>query len=579
MRERTHQHGQIRIQRAGAPARDLDRSDIDVFTRVIPHEFARRNLVLCDSAETVALPTPPADTSGPRPITIACAPTTTRAVLHNLSVHLARPVVPVVQSPERLAIDIDRAYARARLDGPVPEPLGDDTQEDITQSVEALVAAADQDLLATSGKAPVVRFVDSVILEAIGRRASDIHIQPLADRTLVRYRIDGVLHTAHVLPAAATAPIVSRVKVMGRMDIAERRIPQDGRASVTIGRAGIEPETPDGPSCGRAIDLRLSSLPTSHGERIVLRLLDARRTRDLGSFASLGMPAPVQRRFLTCASRSSGMILVTGPTGSGKTTTLYATLHRIAAAMRPEPGRQSAPPDPAGGLNVMTIEDPIEYELSSAGIAVSQAQVNTKKGVTFARGLRHILRQDPDVVMVGEIRDEETARIAIQASLTGHLVLATLHTNDSAGAPTRLVDLGIEPYLVGASLSCVLAQRLVRRIHPSCSGTGCAACHGSGFHGRVGVFELLMVDEQIRSIIASGADASRIRDASRGRAMRCLRDAGLDLVTEGVTTRQEVERVVHIHDDAADDPLILPVAAAPLSHPRHALEPTQGDPT
>ncbi len=339
-----------------------------------------------------------------------------------------------------------------------------------------------------------------------------MHVQPLDDRTLVRYRLDGVLHTARELPRTSTASVVSRIKVMGRMDIAERRIPQDGRATVTIGT--------------RPVDLRISTLPTSYGERAVLRLLD--NSQQLCDFDQIGMPPEVATPFLERAQRTNGIILVTGPTGSGKTTTLYSTLRRIGSAQ----------------INIMTIEDPIEYELSTTGLAVSQSQINPRKGVTFANGLRHILRQDPDVVMVGEIRDAETARMAIQASLTGHLVFSTLHTNDAASAVTRLVDLGIEAYLVSASLSAVLAQRLVRLIHDQCQGQGCEDCLDTGFRGRTGLFELMVIDEPTRELISRGAALADLRTAAQASGLRTLREEGQRLVAAGRTTRTEAHRVV-----------------------------------
>ncbi|MBZ0173266.1 MAG: GspE/PulE family protein, partial [Phycisphaerales bacterium] len=336
--------------------------------------------------------------------------------------------------------------------------------------------------------------------------------------------------TVRETPTKLTAPIVSRIKVMGRMDIAERRIPQDGRATVTIGS-------------GRSVDLRISTLPTSYGERAVLRLLDVGHGPGLDDLASLGMPPEVERAFLCCAGRTSGIVLVTGPTGSGKTTTLYTTLRWLATRADPLDARGPRKLD-GGDLNIMTIEDPIEYELATAGLAISQAQVNTKKGVTFASGLRHILRQDPDVIMVGEIRDAETARIAIQASLTGHLVFSTLHTNDAATAVTRLLDLGVEPYLVASSVSAVLAQRLLRLKHQACNGEGCETCFRSGYSGRTAIFELISIDDPVRELITKGSSASLIRHHVRSRGVRGLEQEGESLVEAGRTTRAELERVV-----------------------------------
>ena len=487
----------------------------EAFLERVPLDFARRHLVLsageAEGHERLLV------AEGSDPLAV-----------FNVGVRLGRTVEAVVTDAEGLARRIDGAYTRRRaaglgappeIAGGADEPLG------------ALLDRADRDLLSVEGKGDVVRLVDALLFEALGREASDVHLHPLEDRTLVRYRVDGVLGTAREVPRGLTPALVSRVKVMARLDIAEKRVPQDGRATVTIGAAG----SPD----ARSIDLRISTLPTSHGERVVIRLLDTDRGRRMTTFDALGMPGDVRSAYLERAGRPNGIVLLTGPTGSGKTTTLYATLRWIA-------GRGG------GELNIMTIEDPIEYELSSAGVAISQSQVNAKKGVTFATGLRHILRQDPDVVMVGEVRDEETARIAIQSSLTGHLVFSTLHTNDAPSAVTRLVDLGVEPYLVGASLSAVLAQRLVRTRHAACGGAGCGACGGGGFLGRTGLFELLRVDETVADLIAAGAGVREVRTAAQGRGLRCLREDGLRLVREGRTSIEDVDRVTI--DLGADGP-------------------------
>ncbi|MEW6741432.1 MAG: GspE/PulE family protein [Planctomycetota bacterium] len=468
------------------------------FLSLIPRDFAREHLVLSqgtvDGVEQLAV-----------------AATTSPAAVFNVGVRLQRPVhaLPVEEGgEERIARAIDEAFGGRCEAGELPDGLETAPPEEI----ERLLQVMDRDLLSTQGKGPIVKLVDSLLFDALGRSASDIHVQPLAERALVRYRVDGALHTVREVPLKVALAVTSRIKVMGRMDIAERRIPQDGRATVTIGE--------------RPIDLRISTFPTSYGERTVLRLLD--NTQRLCDFASLGMPPDVAKTFLQCARRSNGIVLVTGPTGSGKTTTLYATLRQIATS----------------DLNVMTIEDPIEYELATMGVAISQAQVNSRKGVTFATGLRHILRQDPDVILVGEIRDIETARIAIQSSLTGHLVFSTLHTNDAPSAVTRLLDLGVEPYLVSSSLSAVLAQRLVRLLHLDCGGKGCEGCFGTGLLGRTGLFELLLVTEEIRSLIGKRADLAAIRSVAQERGMRSLLDEGRHLVASGRTTSLEVERVV-----------------------------------
>jgi general secretion pathway protein E len=336
------------------------------------------------------------------------------------------------------------------------------------------------------------------------------------------------------LPATVQDEVVSRVKVMARMNIAEKRLPQDGRATVQVG--------------DRVIDLRVSSVPASHGERVVIRLLD--KSARLYTLGELGMDDRTLGRFRHLIGLEHGLILVTGPTGSGKTTTLYASLGQLNTTQ----------------LNIITLEDPIEYQLDG----ISQIQIAEKRGMTFAGGLRSVLRQDPDIVMIGEIRDHETAVMAIQAALTGHLVLSTLHTNDAASAVTRLLDLGIEPYLVGSSLVGVLAQRLVRRVCGRCNrpyvpddvelaslrytpspeerarlrrGIGCDACRGTGYHGRVGCFELLTVDDEIRRLVQSHATASDVNEAAKRAGMHCLHDDGLTKVAAGLTTLDEVMRV------------------------------------
>jgi len=488
------------------------------FLERIQHEFAREHLILSQGV----------DENG-RERLVATEATDPFAI-HNTRVRLRRAVEVHRADPETIARAVDDAYARVagRRNGEISDESVGGANEGGDRDVDRLIAEADRNLLSTQGKAPVVRLVDALLFEALGRGASDVHIQPLPDRTLVRYRVDGVLHTVRELSAGVTGAVVSRIKVMGRMDIAERRLPQDGRASVTIG---------DSERSGRAVDLRISTIPTSYGERAVIRLLD--NTHQLCSLDRIGMPRHVMGPYLDCANRANGIILVTGPTGSGKTTTLYSTLRRIGSSE----------------TNIMTVEDPIEYELSSLAssrapeqpgreLAISQSQVNPRKGITFAAGLRHILRQDPDVIMVGEIRDLETARLAIQSSLTGHLVFSTLHTNDAPSAVTRLIDLGIERYLVSASISAVLAQRLVRTVHDFCGGAGCEACLGTGYKGRTGLFELLVVDDPVRELISNGGTVSDLRAAAHRRGYRALAEEGARLVSQGRTTIEEVKRVV-----------------------------------
>lgn len=486
-----------------------------LFLERVPREFARLHLVVSAGSR---------EADGARTEILLMSARTPRHVTHNVGVRLGSRVEPIVTDDETIARRIDEAYASPIR---VVEPA-DAMPAPIEREIERLLADSDRDVLTTAGKGPIVRLVDAMLFEALGKRASDVHVQPLGDRVLVRYRIDGVLLTARVLPRHVAEAVTTRIKVMGRMDVAERRIAQDGRAGVTIG-AG---------SNARQIDLRISSLPTSHGERVVIRLLDAGAGRELGSFDSLGMPPTIRERYLALAARPQGVILLTGPTGSGKTTTLYATLRWIASRVG-----GSGVGRPCNGLNVMTIEDPIEYELSALGESISQAQVNTKKGVTFANGLRHILRQDPDVIMVGEIRDEPTARIAVQASLTGHLVLSTLHTNDSVGAISRLADLGIERFLIASSLAGVMAQRLVRRTHAACGSLGCDTCGGTGFHGRIGLFELLQSTHRICAGIVAGHTHQQLFTVARSEGLRTLREEGSRLALAGTTTDAEVERV------------------------------------
>ncbi|MFT3684283.1 MAG: GspE/PulE family protein [Phycisphaerales bacterium] len=438
-------------------------------------------------------------------------------VLHNLAVAAGseRPCTHEVTDSEGLARQIDEAYGQQALGESEPtqsartgvpvialESPGGEADED---ELLRMAAAGEADVLSLEGKGPVVRLVDSLLFGAISRSASDLHVQPLADATLIRMRVDGVLITARRMSAKLSNAMISRVKVMARMDVAERRAPQDGRATVTIGR----------PPNHRAIDLRISTLPSAFGERMVIRLLDTQQIGAHASVSALQMPADVERDFFDRAGRSSGIVLVTGPTGSGKTTTLYATLRNIVG--------RSFTGGRASDVNVMTIEDPIEYDLGAPesgggqALPISQTQVDTKKGVTFAAGLRHILRQDPDVIMVGEIRDQETARIAIQAALTGHLVFSTLHTNDAPSSVTRLLDLGVEPFLVASSLSCVLAQRLVRLVHTDCKGAGCRGCLESGYRGRRAIFELLCTSDAVRKLMVERADASAIRAGTERR--------------------------------------------------------------
>ncbi|HBE9078901.1 type II secretion system ATPase GspE [Serratia fonticola] len=385
------------------------------------------------------------------------------------------------------------------------------------------------DLLDADDDAPIIRLINAMLTEAIKDKASDIHIETYERHLQIRFRVDGVLREILRPQRRLASLLISRIKVMARLDIAEKRIPQDGRMALRIG--------------GRSIDVRVSTLPSNYGERIVLRLLDKNSVSlDL---AALGMSSPNRRQIDELIQRPHGIILVTGPTGSGKSTTLYAALSRLNASER----------------NIMTVEDPIEYELEGIG----QTQVNPKVDMTFARGLRAILRQDPDVVLVGEIRDSETAQIAVQASLTGHLVLSTLHTNSALGALSRLQDMGIEPFLLSTSLLAVLAQRLVRTLCPDCRQTyaadpvladqmgilpgtplwqpkGCSQCNFTGYRGRTGIHELLLIDDRVRTAIHQGESEFTIARQLRNE-YKTLRQGGLEKVLAGETSWEEVIRV------------------------------------
>ncbi len=364
-----------------------------------------------------------------------------------------------------------------------------------------------EDLLETSDDAPIIRLLNALLTQAARDGASDIHIEPYERHSAVRFRVDGSLREVVQPNRALHAALISRLKIMADLDIAEKRLPQDGRISLRIGT--------------RAVDVRVSTLPNAHGERAVLRLLD--KSGSKLSLPSVGMQGDTLARFQGLIAQPHGIVLVTGPTGSGKTTTLYSALGTLDAST----------------VNIMTVEDPIEYELPGVG----QTQVNPKIDLDFAKALRAILRQDPDVIMIGEIRDFETAQIAIQASLTGHLVLATLHTNDAASAVTRLTDMGVEPFLLSSSLLGVLAQRLVRKFCAHCAGAGCAECNATGYSGRTGVFELLVTDDAIRAMVHRQASEADIRDAAVAGGMKLMREDGEMLVAAGVTSREELVRV------------------------------------
>jgi general secretion pathway protein E len=380
-----------------------------------------------------------------------------------------------------------------------------ESDADLSRMMQALPAV--EDLLEASDDAPIIRMLNALLTQAARDGASDIHIEPYERHSSVRFRIDGTLREVVQPNRALHAALISRLKIMAELDIAEKRLPQDGRISLRLG--------------SKAVDVRVSTLPSAHGERSVLRLLDKSEARL--TLEAVGMQGRVLQQVEQLIGQPHGILLVTGPTGSGKTTSLYAALQRLDAAHN----------------NILTVEDPIEYELSGVG----QTQVNAKIDLTFAKALRAILRQDPDVIMIGEIRDFETAQIAIQASLTGHLVLATLHTNDAASAVTRLTDMGVEPFLLSSSLLGVLAQRLVRQRCKACAGQGCDACGHTGYAGRTGIFELLVATDEVRAQIHQRAAESELRATALRQGMVLMRDDGQRLVDAGITSAQELLRV------------------------------------
>jgi general secretion pathway protein E len=445
---------------------------------------------------------------------------------------LLRHPVRVVVAPSAVIVDaINRVYDLAS--GSASE-LMDGLDEERLDLV-ATELEEPRDLLDADDEAPIIRLVNSLLFQAVKDRASDIHIEPFERELTVRFRIDGVLYDIISPPKRFQPVIISRVKVMAGLNIAEKRLPQDGRIRIKL--------------AGKDVDIRVSTVPTAFGERVVMRLLD--RSATILQLEELGLIGDKRDKVGHLILQSHGIILVTGPTGSGKTTTLYAALSKINTTDK----------------NIITIEDPIEYQLHGVG----QIQVNPKIELTFAGGLRSILRQDPDVIMVGEIRDTETAKISIQAALTGHLVFSTLHTNDSCGAVTRLLDMGIEPFLVSSSVIAVMAQRLLRRVCSSCrepyrptmeelrqlnltsdrlegrtvyrNGPGCPDCKQTGYRGRTGIHELLVIDDDVRNLVMRSADAATIRRAAQAKGMNSLREDGAEKMLAGTTTAEEVLRV------------------------------------
>ena len=494
----------------GAPAPNLDKPDFEQGPQTLPFAFARRfGVVLLNDerAELVCM----------KPPSLSTLAEVRRLAGAEFGVRMADE-----QEFETLLTD---AYSR---DSSAAKQMVEDLGEEMDLASLADSVPETEDLLEQEDDAPIIRLINALLAEAIRENASDVHIETFEKDLVVRFRVDGVMREV-VRPKRELAPLlVSRIKVMARLDIAEKRVPQDGRISLKIG--------------GREVDVRVSTMPASSGERVVLRLLDKQAGRL--NLQHLGMDDKTLARLQEVVHKPHGIFLVTGPTGSGKTTTLYASLAELSAKT----------------INILTVEDPIEYNLAGIG----QTQVNTKADMTFARGLRAILRQDPDVVMVGEIRDLETAEIAVHASLTGHLVMSTLHTNTAVGAVTRLMDMGVEPFLLSSSLVGVLAQRLVRQLCDSCrvqrpataaeleflressalvyEADGCDACSQSGYRGRTGIYELVVVDDRIRQLIHDRVSEQELSGYAR-RVAPSIREDGKTKVLAGVTTVQEVLRV------------------------------------
>jgi general secretion pathway protein E len=494
------------------PIETIKDDDVDIsLIREVPFAFSKNNLILPLKKENDYLIAAVADNTGIFAVSEL-------AKKYGLKQR-------IIKVEKGYLIDaISRFYGQV---GTAAEVMDNITGDDL--SSVATEFEKPRDLLELIEDAPIIRLLNALFQQAAKERASDIHIEPYEKELEVRMRVDGILHKVLSPPKIIQDALISRVKIMADLDIAEKRLPQDGRIRLLMG--------------GQDIDLRVSVIPTIYGERAVMRLLN--RRQGLISLAEMGLVKDDRTVFEGLLARTSGIILVTGPTGSGKTTTLYAALNLIYSEEK----------------NIVTIEDPVEYQLKGIG----QIHVNPKIGLTFASGLRSILRQDPDIIMVGEIRDYETAEIAIQSSLTGHLVLSTLHTIDASSAVIRLVDMEVEPFLVASSLSAVLAQRLVRTICPHCReeyasttaemdylpahittlyrGKGCPKCRESGYLGRTGIFELLVVDTDIRQMISDRVNAQEIKSYAVGKGMKTLFTDGLNKVMGGVTTLQEVLRV------------------------------------
>lgn len=479
----------------------------------VPINFAKKNELLAIKREEGS-------------IIVAIADPINHAALDDLRILFDMPIKPLISGSGMILDTINSCYNRTPENDAVMSELDDDSIDMLDQDLEEV-----EDLLDSDDEAPIIRLVNQLLVRAVKQKASDIHIEPFEKELVVRFRIDGVLYEIMRPTKKAQNSILSRIKIMADLNIAEKRLPQDGRIRIKL--------------AGKDIDIRVSTLPTSYGESCVMRLLD--RSQVLQNLGTIGFFEEDLQTIRSLIKKSHGIILVTGPTGSGKTTTLYACLVEINE------------PD----IKMITVEDPVEYQIQG----INQVQVNSKIDMTFAAALRSILRQDPDVVMIGEIRDRETAEIAVQASLTGHLVISTLHTNDTATTPTRLIDMGVEPFLVGASLIGVIAQRLIRKVCHNCAlphdltdaeliqldlkrsevqgkpvykAVGCSVCLDTGYDGRTAIHEIMHISEKVRDLIISNSDSVTLKKQAMREGMKTLRDIAIKKMLEGVTTYEEV---------------------------------------
>lgn len=514
-------------QQMGVDFVDLENMELDAdMARSIPEHLAQRYKVI------------PVGQKGNR-LTLAMVDPLNVIAIDDIRLITGFDIEPVIATEEAIEKTINRQFGVTDL-AEVQETVKDISATDfgpveIEEEMEEEIAL--DKLKEMVDEAPIVRVVNLIISQAISDGASDIHIEPEAKQVRVRYRVDGVLHDVMSPPKHIQAPMISRIKIMANLDIAERRVPQDGKIHLKHDN--------------REFDLRVSTVPTINGEKVVMRILD--KSSVLLGLSKLGFYADTQEVFEAIVEKPYGMILVTGPTGSGKSTTLYSCLNKLNTE----------------AVNIMTVEDPCEYQL----VGINQVQINEKAGLTFASALRSFLRQDPDIIMVGEVRDTETAKIAVEAALTGHLVLSTLHTNDSAGAVTRLVEMGVEPFLCASSVIGVLAQRLARKICPNCKesytppmesvkqfglaaftdadinffrGRGCDHCKQTGYRGRMGIFEILMISDRIRGMILQNCSAAEVKQTAIEEGMKTMQEDGLRKVLDGHTTIEECLRVVYV---------------------------------